>query len=149
MNDALEAAFWANVEKRGPDDCWPWVGPLWPNDYGRFLDRGAHRFAWIFANGPIPDGLHVLHRCDWPPCCNPAHLFLGTHLDNMRDKSAKGRATFGERHHASRLTEAAVREARHLYAQGGVTLRQLADRYGVSREAVGRAVNRVNWSHVR
>lgn len=53
--------------------------------------RGAHCLVWEYTYGPVPDGLHVLHRCDNPPCCNPEHLFLGTPLDNMRDKVAKGR----------------------------------------------------------
>jgi hypothetical protein len=53
--------------------------------------RGAHRYAWEIANGAIPDGLEVLHRCDVPACCNPTHLFLGTQADNMRDASRKGR----------------------------------------------------------
>lgn len=51
----------------------------------------AHRAAWVAANGPIPSGLHVLHRCDNPPCVNIEHLFLGTHQDNMDDKKSKGR----------------------------------------------------------
>lgn len=53
--------------------------------------RLAHRVAWMITNGPIPDGLCVLHRCDNPPCVNPAHLFLGTVQDNNADRDAKGR----------------------------------------------------------
>jgi HNH endonuclease len=53
--------------------------------------RLAHRVAWMLANGEIPDGLCVLHRCDNPPCVNVDHLFLGTHADNVADKMAKGR----------------------------------------------------------
>lgn len=52
----------------------------------------AHRFAWEITNGPIPVGLLACHHCDNPPCCNPAHLFLGTHADNNADMNAKGRA---------------------------------------------------------
>ena len=51
----------------------------------------APRFAWIVTNGPLPKGRIILHRCDNPPCCNPDHLSLGTHSDNMRDMAAKGR----------------------------------------------------------
>lgn len=52
----------------------------------------AHRQTWVFTHGQIPHGLHVLHRCDNPPCCNPAHLFLGTNLDNIADRVRKGRS---------------------------------------------------------
>ena len=79
--------------------CWVWQGSAGKDGYGRMvyrLDgqrviRGAHRVSWEVANGPIPEGMHVLHRCDNPPCVNPAHLFLGTQADNMRDMTRKGR----------------------------------------------------------
>lgn len=87
-----EERFWAKVEK-GPD-CWEWKA-FRNKGYGKFTYNGrmylAHRLSWILTNGPIPDGLGVLHSCDNPPCVNPDHLFLGTQLDNMRDASNKGR----------------------------------------------------------
>lgn len=91
----LADLFWHLVDKRGPDDCWPWQGSLYVG-YGRIKDGqrgrvGAHRVSWELHHGPIPDGLWVLHRCDNPPCVNPAHLFLGTPGDNVRDMHAKGR----------------------------------------------------------
>jgi len=73
--------------------CDEWDGPRDRDGYGR-LSRGrrAHRVAWEEANGPIPDGMCVLHRCDNPPCRRLDHLFLGTVADNNRDKALKGRA---------------------------------------------------------
>ncbi len=105
----LTDRFWEKVDKRGPDECWEWTAgratsTLWTKgkpkfDYGIF-HRGsedeyqavqAHRMSWELHNGSIPDSLFVCHTCDNPPCVNPGHLFLGTHLDNMRDRKAKGR----------------------------------------------------------
>jgi hypothetical protein len=78
------------------DSCWIWNGPLFKSGYGRISNREkklrAHRVSYEFYVGPIPDGLNVLHRCDNPLCVNPDHLFVGTHLDNMKDMEAKGRA---------------------------------------------------------
>lgn len=94
--------FWAKVEKT--DDCWLWRGSVGSNGYGQ-LRVGARmvtasRLAWELTNGPIPDGLWVLHRCDTPLCVRPEHLFLGTHLDNMHDMRHKGRgnAPYGNPH---------------------------------------------------
>ncbi len=85
--------FWAKVQKS--DGCWVWQGCI-VRRYGVLGHDGkqvkAHRVAWGLTNGPIPNGLSVLHKCDNPPCVRPDHLFLGTQLDNMRDCSAKGRS---------------------------------------------------------
>ena len=75
--------------------CWIWTGSKVVG-YGGVthggLERYAHRCAWILTNGPIPDEMPwVLHRCDNPPCVRPDHMFLGTALDNARDRDAKGR----------------------------------------------------------
>ena len=79
--------------------CWNWTGAIHRNGYGKFGRRdgdrqrtdGAHRVAWEVLIGPIPDGLHVLHKCDNPCCINPEHLFVGTNQDNVDDMMAKGR----------------------------------------------------------
>src|SRR5690242_6357246 len=77
------------------DECWEWNGARSARGYGKkkimFRDYTTHRLAYAWANGPIPAGMLVMHTCDNPPCCNPRHLRLGTHLDNQRDKAAKGR----------------------------------------------------------
>jgi hypothetical protein len=88
--------FWAKVDKSaGEDACWPWTAARSKLDYGVFgigpILVLAHRFAYETTHGTIAAGICVLHRCDNPPCCNPAHHFLGTKLDNSLDMAAKGR----------------------------------------------------------
>ena len=91
----MHERFWSKV--RVTARCWWWEGFCEPDGYGlvglfsSLMITRAHRAAWLLTNGPIPAGLHVLHRCDNPPCVNPDHLFLGTHGDNMRDARLKGR----------------------------------------------------------
>jgi hypothetical protein len=91
------------VEVAGPLEtpCWEWQRYRDRDGYGTVWYKGsqsqhkAHRLAWIIHNGPIPEYLHCLHRCDNPPCLNHEHLFLGTAADNAADRDAKGRHHFG------------------------------------------------------
>lgn len=92
------ARFWCKVKLAGADECWEWIAGKDKDGYGWFKRDRAHRAAWIFFNGRIPEGFLVLHTCDNPPCVNPAHLFLGTQQDNMTDCLKKGRRPSGERH---------------------------------------------------
>lgn len=88
--------FDASFQRAEGNVCWIWTGLLQKSGYGVIKRKQkavrAHRAAYELYVGPIPTGLHVLHRCDNPPCVNPQHLFLGTHVDNMRDMEKKGRA---------------------------------------------------------
>src|SRR5712691_9297215 len=113
--------FWDYVDRRGPDECWPWKGPTEAKGYGvYYIDGGkvaAHREAFERSHGPLADGLVVRHKeCDNPPCCNPRHLASGSQADNIADKVARNRQARGER--VGKLTSDAVREIKARLAAG-------------------------------
>lgn len=142
---------WLVVDCGHDTPCHVWQLAREKAGYGkeRRAGRGtlAHRNAWVAANGPIPEGLLVLHRCDNPPCVNPEHLFLGTHADNAADRDTKGRASDrrGERHPLAKLTPDRVRAILAEPDTSGVTL---ARRYGVSRSTVSAVRKRKRWPHI-
>ena len=129
-------------------ECWLWTGATNLQGYGKLNVNGklqqAHRIAWELENGPVPDGLLVLHRCDNPACVRPAHLFLGTHGDNYKDMDRKGRNPHagsdrpprnyarGERHPYAKLTDEQVKEI--IMAEG--TQREIAARFGVTQGTI-------------
>lgn len=90
-----EQRFWECVTKGDPSECWVWKGKISKGGYGYFYAQSklfrAHRFSYEFHIAPIPEGLLICHHCDNRPCCNPNHLFVGTHADNNWDRIAKGR----------------------------------------------------------
>lgn len=95
-----EERFWSKVDRRGPDECWPWTAGRHTHGYGVFYLPGkvqvlAHRYALALEEPPPFDGAHALHSCDNPPCVNPGHLHWGTHQDNMREAAERGRAKPG------------------------------------------------------
>lgn len=110
---------------------------------------GVHRAAWELANGSVPHGMFVLHRCDRPRCVNVAHLFLGTIADNNADRDRKGRhvALCGEANGSAKLDAASVAEIKRRLLAGGTT-RQLASEYGVHQSAVWSISAGRTWKHV-
>jgi hypothetical protein len=151
----LETRFWRRVAVHGPDDCWEWQAGRATWGYGRIgmpdsrRIEGAHRVSWMLNVGPIPEGMHVLHHCDNPPCVNPAHLFLGDPAANDADKRAKGRAVpppvrRGHDNNTSKLTTEQVRDIRTRRAGGESTL-VLSRSFGVAHSTVKRIVNRQTW----
>jgi hypothetical protein len=136
----------------------PWTGATTGNGYGRIWTGGiqgrkvrAHRLAYELAHGPIPDGLHVLHKCDRPSCTNPAHLRLGTHSENMDDMKAKGRANngglVGEQKGSAKLTADKVREMRAAFAAGS-SMSGLARRFGIGVPNAHSILREKTWRHL-
>lgn len=154
--------FWAKVVIG--DGCWLWQGGTDNRGYGVFAYKAtnpcrftkAHRFSFALHGGPFDEGFHVCHHCDVPGCVNPAHLFLGTQADNIRDMHAKGRGflippglgTRGEEVTQSKLVAAQVREIRALYATGQYRQIDIAERFGVTKGNVSAIVARRTWKHV-
>lgn len=143
------------IEQRSEPDlntgCRLWAGAVFNRGYGKHGSKSAHRLSWAASFGPIPEGLHVLHRCDTRACVNPQHLFLGTHRDNMLDMVAKGRAAVthrGEDHRFARLTERGVRAIRARRASGELMTRIAAD-LSVSKHTVRDVITGRTWSHVQ
>lgn len=148
-----EVKFWRYVEKRGPDECWPWVGARQRTGYGH-LGVGAHkkvmahRLSHYIATGEEPPV--VMHTCDNPWCVNPAHLRGGTKADNTADMIAKGRNNRtirprGEAHHRAKLTEEMVRQIK---ARPDEKPGKLAAEYGVKYNVIHRIRTGLAWTHI-
>jgi hypothetical protein len=158
--------FWPKVRKADGDGCWEWHASVGRSGYGTFTCKGvtwgSHRFSWAAANGQIPPGMSVLHRCDNKLCVRPDHLFLGTQADNMADKMAKGRQQRGLGHGSHTMPERRPRGERHGQAildaprvrglralkSVGFTCAELARMYGISPSLTWQVVGRVIWRHV-
>jgi hypothetical protein len=145
--------FWAKVDQSG--ECWLWIGGFSQDRYGKIKLPGrngatvrAHRAAYVLANGEIPNGQLVCHRCDNRACVNPAHLFLGSHRDNVDDMVAKGRQTLGEVNGRAKLSASSVAEIRDLLKNTSLRPTAIAPMYGVSPTAICRISAGRTWTHV-
>ena len=153
--------LWKYIDKRGADDCWPWIAKSKVDGYGTISLGGrhgkkvlAHRAVWEQENGPIPrngeyHGTVIMHTCDNRACCNHAHLQAGTQRDNVEDMDDKNRRVSnpptGESHHNSRFTAEDV-----LYIRSsGKTNAQIGREFECHRSTISDIRRRKTWSHVK
>jgi hypothetical protein len=141
-------SFWSKVDPAPSECCWEWTGCIESNHYGRvwFNNRNAlaHRVAYQLAKGEIPDGLMVRHTCDNPACCNPNHLILGTHTENMADRRERNRQAKGEKHYASKLT---ATQAMEVY-NSSLKQYEIAKLYNIDRTIVSKIKLKKIWKHI-
>ena len=161
--ETLATRYWARVNKTGA--CWLWTGAK-SGGYGNISVNGsttkAHRISWEWTNGPIPEGMAVLHKCDVRLCVRPDHLFLGSIADNANDMVNKGRQAVGQRHGSklhperllrgekhqnAKLTNAMVLQIRQM-AKDGILHKDIAKRFGVTFSTIWSIVVRKTWKHI-
>jgi hypothetical protein len=157
MSEADKIRFWSKVEKKGESECWPWKeGRKSGKDggYGLFTFKGtgyiATRIAYYIYFGEDPSDRLCCHRCDTPSCTNPSHLFLGTVMDNNRDKISKGRDVNlkGEKHPMAKMTEKMVSDIRHRYASGE-SATKISNELNIGLSTITRAITYKNWNSLK
>lgn len=151
MRKTLRERFESNYEADPVSGCWLWTASTGSHGYGQIGNAAkmllAHRVAWEFRVGPIPAGAFLCHRCDVRRCVNPAHLFVGSQTDNMRDAKAKGRTCRGQSRPLAKLNEEDVRLIRRLRVDG-LGMLTIARRFGVAKATVQDVIAGRSWSHV-
>lgn len=133
--------------------CWIWMGAHATKGYGEIKipktrrQIPAHRLSYLIHRGSIPSGKCVLHRCDNPACVNPAHLFIGTKMDNALDMVSKMRHCYGERQGGHKLTEQEVVDI-HKLIKLGVKQKQIAKIFNIGEMQISRIKRGHRWKHV-
>lgn len=126
--------------------CWIWTGAKDTNGYGQFNVRNkhlwAHQASYALFNGPVGQ-LHVLHKCDVRSCFNPKHLYLGTHTENMKDRSVRGRTRNG-----ARLTHKAVRYIRAALKKG-TPPKDLSIKWNINLSQIYRIKHGQVWKEIK
>ena len=153
----LDQRFWGKVDIRSPSECWLWRGSTNPTTRygklsrrvnGQLITHQAHRYAWMQVNGFIESYICVLHRCDVRLCVNPSHLFIGSRLDNARDRDEKGRQSQGENHARCLKGRFSVDDIREI-RDSSLSHRELAKLYDCNRGAISLIQNRKMYMWVK
>lgn len=148
---AVAAQFLSRVDRRGPDECWPWLGSLCGSGYGEFSHAGTkattHRLAFALDRCRDPGASLVLHACDNRPCCNPGHLYEGDDLQNARDREARQRSRGQLQRGHSKL------RPRDVYAiwrsiRFGLNNTEIAARFGVTHSNVSAIRRGKSWARL-
>lgn len=168
-NEKDEERFLLNIDIKEEDMCWLWKGGISKNNgYGRMKINGemyrAHRISWEYFNEKeIPENMLICHKCDVKLCCNPFHLFLGTHQDNMHDKFIKGRNCYGEksgrythpettargeRVGTSKLNENQVIEIIQLLKSKDIKQTEIAKKFNVNKSLITKIKLGEVWVHL-
>lgn len=146
----IEERFFSKVNKI-ENGCWEWKGCT-VDGYGQFAVSSknivkAHRYSYYIHKGEITNNLYVCHSCDNRKCVNPKHLFLGSNLENMKDKTNKGRQCKGSNRPASKLTENDVLEIRTLLTNGMKQI-DIVNKYNISIGTVSQIKSKKSWKHI-
>ena len=149
LRDRIEA----NIMPVPFSGCWIWMGACYRFGHGQIVylkkHLAAHRAAWVVFRGAIPEGKHVLHKCNVPSCVNPDHLYIGSDLENCRDRIETGTQanpphSFGEDHPSAKLTLA---QAREIKFSRGIPHKDLMQKFGISTATISAIRCGKNWPH--
>lgn len=150
--EQIAPRFWSKTEVTWPSKCWNWRGPKYHFGHGVFAFRRkparAHRISWIIANGEIPEGQLVLHKCDNPACVNPNHLYLGSSKDNNRDMVNRGRQ-YTRKGIAYKFTFEIAKKIRARYKAEKISCEKLAREYNVSYTTMNLLLRGKTWSETK
>jgi len=145
----LKERWEESIDKKS-NGCWEWNKSRTKKGYGKFVIghakwENAHHIAYEIFKGAVPKGMVVRHTCDNPPCCNPAHLIIGTIKDNSNDMVTRGRSRAGIKHHNAKLNDKQVKEIKEKYATGKYTQVKLGSDYGVTNKQISKIVRGQRW----
>jgi len=145
--------FWDKVDRSNDDECWEWQYHRNEDGYGQFGYDGRVELAHsvvLMLHGETLGEEYVLHHCDNPACVNPEHLYVGDQEDNMQDREERSgyEHPLGEEHPRSSLSDDDVAVIKWKLENTDMIQKEIANEYGVSREAIGEISRGATWTHV-
>jgi len=143
--------FLSHVKKTR--SCWIWTASKTRKGYANFRVKRklfrAHRFSYMIHVGRIPKGKLICHKCDFPECTNPRHLWIGTPNQNSKDMVKKKRQSMGEKVYCAILNKSKIKTIRKRYKKGNITQAKLAKKYKITESCISEIVNKLSWKSVK